>query len=86
MNTLPTSESNTAQVKFLLDSGLLIRHRRGRPEAVRLLRSLGKRERLPMAPVSRPEIRAGMHEREQLATQKLLSRFVIYELGADVAD
>jgi predicted nucleic acid-binding protein len=39
-----------------------------------------------MTPVSRPEIRAGMQEREQFATTKLLSRFVTYELGVDVAD
>ena len=75
-----------AKAKYLLDSGLLIRHLRGRPEAVRLLRSLGKRERLAIASVSRLEIRAGMQEHEQYATQKLLSRFVTYELGADVAD
>jgi len=75
-----------AQAKYLLDSGLLIRHLRGRPEAVRLLRSLGKRERLAIASVSRLEIRAGMHEHEQYATLKLLSRFETYEMGTDVAD
>ncbi len=76
----------TQKVKYLLDSGVLIRHLRGRPEAVRLLRGLGKRERLAIASISRLEIYAGMREHEQYKTQKLLTRFVTYEMGAEIAD
>lgn len=72
--------------RYLLDSGLLIRHLRGRSEAVRLLRGLGKQERLAIASVSRLEIHAGMREHERYQTHKLLSRFVNYEMGADIAD
>lgn len=74
------------KASYLLDSGLLIRHLRGQPDAVRILRTLGKRERLAIASVSRLEIRAGMLEHERYATQKLLSRFVTYDLEADIAD
>ena len=74
------------KARYLLDSGLLIRHLRGLPEAVRLLRGLGRRERLAIAAVSRLEIHAGMREHERYKTQKLLSRFVTLEMGADIAD
>lgn len=74
------------KARYLLDSGLLIRHLRGRPEAVHLLRALGKHERLAIASVSRLEIHAGMQEHERYKTQKLLSRFVTFEMGPDIAD
>jgi predicted nucleic acid-binding protein len=74
------------KARYLLDSGLLIRHLRGRPEAVRLLRDLGKRERLAIASVSRLEIHVGMQEQERYETQKLLARFVTYDMGADIAE
>jgi predicted nucleic acid-binding protein len=74
------------KARYLLDSGLLIRHLRGRPEAVLLLRDLGKQERLAIATVSRLEIHAGMQEHERYATQKLLSRFVTYDMDSDIAE
>jgi predicted nucleic acid-binding protein len=74
------------KARYLLDSGLLIRHLRGRPEAVRLLRDLGKRERLAIASVSRLEIHVGMQEQERYETQKLLARFVTYDMGSDIAE
>jgi len=74
------------RARYLLDSGVLIRHLRGRSEAVRLLRGLGKRERLAIATVTRLEIHAGMLPEEKYQTQKLLSRFVTYDLDADIAD
>jgi len=74
------------KARYLLDSGLLIRHLRGRPEAVRLLCDLGKRERLAIASVSRLEIHAGMQEQERYATQKLLARFVTYDMDVDIAE
>jgi len=74
------------KARYLLDSGLLIRHLRGRPEAVRLLRDLGKRERLAIASVSRLEIHAGMQEQERYETQKLLARFMTYDMDSDIAE
>ncbi|MBI4787108.1 MAG: type II toxin-antitoxin system VapC family toxin [Chloroflexi bacterium] len=75
-----------ARATYLLDSGLLIRHLRGRPEAVRIMRELGKREHLSIASVSRLEIHAGMHEHERYHTQKLLSRFITFPMDSDVAE
>ncbi len=75
-----------AKASYLLDSGLLIHHLRGQPDAVRILRMLGKRERFAIASVTRLEVHAGMQEQERYATQRLLSRFLTYDLEADIAD
>lgn len=72
--------------RYLLDTGLVIRHLRGRKAVVQLLRELGKRERLGIAAVTRLEVRAGMHPDEVYATQKLLNRFLTYDLDRDIAD
>lgn len=71
---------------YLLDSGLVIRHLRGHRQAVRLLRGLGKAGRLAIASVTRLEVHAGMMAGEEYLTQKLLSRFVTYDLDREVAD
>lgn len=73
------------KARYLLDS-VVIRHLRGRPEAVSLLRGLCKWEQLAIASVTRLEIHAGMQDHERYKTQKLLSRFVTYELDAKIAD
>lgn len=72
--------------RYLLDTGLIIRHLRGQQPVVQLLRELGKRERLGVSSVTRMEIRAGMHPDEAFKTQKLLSRFITYDLTLDIAD
>lgn len=72
--------------KYLLDSGLVIRHLRGHKAAVQFLRSLGKAERLSISVVTRLEVRAGMLPEEQYVTHKLLSRFVTLDLDGSVAD
>lgn len=74
------------QARYLLDTGVLIRHLRGRSEAIKLVRHLGRRERLAIATVSRLEIRAGTLPKEKSQTQKLFSRFVNYDLDAEIAD
>jgi len=74
------------RARYLLDSGVLIRHLRGQRDAVRLLRALGKRERLAVASITRLEVHVGMREHERYRTQKLLSRFVTYELDGVIAD
>ena len=73
-------------MRYLLDTGLLIRHLRGQKSAVQLLRGLGKTNRLCIATVTRLEVRAGAHESEQAVTQRLLSRFVNLDLDSSVAD
>jgi predicted nucleic acid-binding protein len=73
-------------LRYLLDTGLLIRHLRGQKSAVQLLRSLGKANRLCIATVTRLEVQAGAHPSEQKITSKLLSRFVNLELNTQVAD
>ena len=72
--------------RYILDTGIVIRHLRGHQEVVRLLRSLGRQERLSIASVTRLEIHAGMHPDEAYQTQKLLSRFVTYDLDRNIAD
>jgi predicted nucleic acid-binding protein len=72
--------------RYLLDSGLVIRHLRGRKSAVRLLRGLGKTNRLCIATVTRVEIFAGMRPEEAYATRKLLSCFVNLDLNRQIAD
>ena len=71
---------------YLLDTGLLIRHLRGRMPAVRLLRGLGRQDRLAISAVTRAEIRAGMRQPEGRATQRLLARLDTVPVSADIAD
>ncbi|HET7090049.1 MAG TPA: type II toxin-antitoxin system VapC family toxin [Anaerolineae bacterium] len=70
----------------LLDSGLVIRHFRGDPEAVHLLRELGRRTRLGVSVVTHLEVYAGMHPHEAYHTRKLLSRFAAYDVDREIAE
>ncbi len=72
--------------KYLLDTGIVLRHLRGNRRVVNLLRQLGHTERLAVSVVTRLEVHAGMHEDERYTTQKLLSRFLTYNLDATIAD
>ncbi|MBX3056029.1 MAG: type II toxin-antitoxin system VapC family toxin [Anaerolineae bacterium] len=72
--------------KYLLDTGMVLRHLRGNRRTVSLLRHLARTERLCISVVTRLEVFAGMHEDEQYTTQKLLSRFLTYNLDAAIAD
>ena len=69
----------------LLDSGLVIRHLRGDPEAAQLLRELGRRARLGVSVVTHLEVYAGMRPHEAYPTRKLLSRFAAYEVDREIA-
>ena len=71
---------------YLLDTGVIVRHLRGERRVVQLLRGLGGLGRLSVSAITRLEVRAGMHPDERLATQKLLSRFLTYDLDRDIAD
>ena len=73
-------------MRYLLDTGLLIRHLHGQKTTVQLLRDLGKTNRLCISAVTRLEVRAGAHPSEQASTQKLLSRFINLDLDAATAD
>jgi predicted nucleic acid-binding protein len=72
--------------RYILDTGIIIGHLRGHKDIVRLLRGLGGHERLGIASITRLEIRAGMHPDEGHQTQKLLARFVTYDLDKTLAD
>jgi predicted nucleic acid-binding protein len=72
--------------KYLLDTGIVIRHLRGQKNIVQLLRGLGQSGRLGISAVTRLEVRAGMHPDERYPTQKLLSRFLMYDLDKRIAD
>ena len=72
--------------RYILDTGIVILHLRGQKDVVRLLRGLGRRERLSVASITRLEIHAGMHPDEVYQTQKLLARFVTYDLDRTIAD
>jgi len=74
------------KARYLLDTGVLIRHLRGHNVAVRLMRALGGSERLAVATVTRLEVHAGLLPKEEYKTQRLLSRFITYDLDADIAD
>ena len=71
---------------YLLDSGLVIRHLRGDPVAVQLLRELGRRARLGVSVVTHLEVHAGMHPHEEYQTRRLLSRFSAYMVDRSVAE
>ncbi len=72
--------------RYLLDTGIIIRHLRGQKRIVKLVRSLSRSDRLAIATVTRLEIYAGMREEEAYITQKLLSRFVNFSLEPAIAD
>jgi tRNA(fMet)-specific endonuclease VapC len=71
---------------YLLDTGIVIRHLRGQRRIVQLLRGFGALGRLSIATVTRLEVHAGMSPEEKYATQKLLSRFVTFDMDRDIAD
>lgn len=72
--------------RYLLDTGLVLRHLRGQRRVVRLLSGLGKINRLSISAVTRLEVHAGMRPDEKYATTKLLSRFVTYDMTRELAD
>lgn len=73
-------------VAILLDTGPVLRQLRSHQPTIRLMRELGRREKLAISTVTRVEVRARMQEHERYNTQKLFSRFVIYPVDSDIAD
>ena len=73
-------------MRYLIDTGLLIQHIRGKHSAVNLIRSLSKTNRLCISSITRLEVQAGAFDTELYATKKLLSRFINYDLDNEIAD
>lgn len=71
---------------YWLDTGIVIRHLRGKKPIVQLLRGLGKQSHLAIASITRLEIHIGMRPDEKFPTSKLLSRFQTYPLDSPIAD
>lgn len=72
--------------RYLIDTGLLIRHLRGHRPTVHTLRGLSKGDRLCISTVTRLEVQAGAHPEERFKTEKLLSRFVNFAVDQRVAE
>ncbi len=72
--------------RYLLDTGVVIRHLRGQPATVAWLRRLSIQGRLGISSITRSEIHAGLHPLEAELTQKLLNRLVTYHLSPTIAD
>jgi tRNA(fMet)-specific endonuclease VapC len=73
-------------LRYLIDTGLLLRHLRGHNPSIQLLRGLSKDNRLCISAITRLEVQAGAHVSERYATQKLLSRFLNFDVTRSVAD
>jgi len=73
-------------IKYLLDTGLIIRHLRGQRRIVQLMRRLGKSSRLAISTVTLLEVYNGMYSDEEYATKKLLSRFTSLDMDRNVAE
>ena len=71
---------------YLLDTGILIRHLRGRKAVVLMLRALGSRDILAISAVTRAEVRAGVRQEEDQATRRLLARLKTVPVDAETAD
>lgn len=72
--------------RYLLDTGILIRHLRGRKPIVQLVRSLSRTDRLAISTMTCLEIYAGLRDDESYITRKLLSRFVNLPLDMTIAE
>jgi predicted nucleic acid-binding protein len=71
---------------YLLDTGILLRHLRGRKAVVRLMRGLGSKNRLSISVITRAEVGAGIRYDEDRATRRLLSRLDTLSADQRTAD
>jgi predicted nucleic acid-binding protein len=72
--------------RFLLDSGIVLRHLRGQPAVTEWLHSLSSQGRLGLSSITRLEVHAAMQSAEAELTQKLLNRLLTYPPTPAVAD
>jgi predicted nucleic acid-binding protein len=71
---------------LLLDSNVLILHLRKRGSASEFLLQWGKKDKLYISVVTRTEILAGMHAREERATTELLAAMPSLSIAPGIAD
>lgn len=76
----------TKRAVVLVDTGPVLRQLRNHQPTIRLLRELGRREHLGISAITRLEVHAGMYRDERYTTQKILSRFVTFDIDSDIAD
>jgi len=70
----------------LVDTGLILGQLRDHQPSIQLLREFRRSDLLAISAVTRLEVRARMHEHERYYTQKLLSRFVTFDVDSKIAD
>ncbi len=73
-----------ANPRYLLDTGVLIRHLRGRRDVIRLVRGLGRKKHTAVSAIIHLELFIGAHPEEDYGTRKLLSRFQTIPVDADI--
>lgn len=71
-------------LRYLLDTGVLIRHLRGRQDVVRFTRGLGRKKRVAVSAITHLELFVGAHPQEEYGTRKFLSCFQTIPLDADI--
>ena len=76
----------TQVARVLVDTGPILRQLRNHQPTIQLLRELRRGDRLGISVITRIEVRARMHEHERYDTQKLLARFVTFDVATDIAD
>jgi predicted nucleic acid-binding protein len=76
----------TQVARVLVDTGPILRQLRNHQPTIQLLRELRRGDRLGISVITRLEVRARMHEHERYDTQKLLARFVTFDVATDIAD
>ena len=73
-----------ANPTYLLDTGILIRHLRGRRDVIQLVRGLGRKKRTAVSAITHLELYVGAHPEEDYGTRKLLSRFQTIPVDANI--
>ncbi len=73
-----------AALRYLLDTGVLMRHLRGRRDVVRFTRGLGRKKHVAVSAITHLELFVGAHPHEDHGTRKLLSRFQTIPVDGEV--
>ncbi len=70
--------------RYLLDTGVLIRHLRGRRDVIRLTRGIGRKRHIAVSAITHLELFVGAHPEEDYGTRKFLSRFQTIPVDANI--
>jgi predicted nucleic acid-binding protein len=73
-----------ATPKYLLDTGVLMRYLRGRGDVVRFTRGLHRKREAVVSAITHMELFIGAHREEEYSTRKLLSRFQVISVDAEI--